>query len=208
VVVRTRLIVPLLLVTVAPATAQVEVPVRTTTLSVKDSATGDAHKRYFKTRAGTQPSLIEPGDGRIVLPAAGGAGDPTIHGATLIVYNSNGRPLQFTIPLPASGWDVIGTAANLKGYQYHDASPSDGPVGRIFVKKDKLFVMGGKDEFGYALDDTQQGRMAVRFTMGTEVTWCLDAPAKTVGGTTTLNDSRTRFIAPKTAAADVCPPLP
>jgi hypothetical protein len=126
----------------------------------------------------------------------------------MTVYNSNGRPLQFTVPLPASGWDVIGTAANLKGYQYHDPSPADGPVGRIYVKKDKLFVMGGKDEFGYGLDDTQQGRMAVRFTMGSEVTWCLDAPAKTVNGTTTLNDSRTRFVAAKTPAADVCPPLP
>lgn len=202
------LIAAVILAASVPAAAQTIIPIRTTTLAVKDSVSGDAHKRYFKTRGGTQPSLIEPGDGRIALPAAGGPGDPTIHGASMIVYNSNGRSLSFTTPLPASGWDVIGTAANLKGYQYHDPSPSDGPVGRIFVKKDKLFVIGGKDEFGYALDDTPQGRMAVRFTMGTEVTWCLEAPAKTVNGTTTLNDSRTRFVAPKTPAADACPPLP
>jgi hypothetical protein len=50
--------------------------------------------------------------------------------------------------------------------------------------------------------------MAVRFTMGTEVTWCLDAPAKTAGGSTAKYDNRTHFVAPKTPASSVCPPLP
>ena len=138
-----------------------------TVIVVKDSilVPPNVKKRKFKWRTSTKPFQIPAGAPRIVPPAPGGPGDPTIHGATLIVYNAAGRPLSSTFALPAENWVINGSVENFKGYRFKDDTVIDGPVLRIYVKFDKLFVFGGRDNWTYLLDGQQQVRMAGRLIM-------------------------------------------
>jgi len=176
-------------------------PVPTVALVVKDDPVPpvDPEKRFFKFRSGTR---LLPTN-RIVPPAVGSAGDPTLFGATLTVTNVGGDPQTLTIDLPAARWKVIGTATLLKGYQFHDDDVSDGPVFRVFVKTDKLFVVGGRTDWTYVLSTTPQGGVAVRLDVGTGVSWCSEAPAKTPA---TIYDTPAKFVGVKGSIPALCAP--
>jgi hypothetical protein len=175
----------------------------TVSLVVKDDATLpiEPKKRFFKLRSGTKTEPVV----HIVPPAVGGAGDPTIGGATLTVYNTDGVPQVATYALPAARWSLIGTATTFKGYQFHDDTPVDGPVVRIFVKPDKIFVAGGKANWTYLLGTTPQGRVAARLALGADDGWCVEAPAQTPPA---VYDTPVRFVGAKGARPPTCPPVP
>lgn len=142
-------------------------------------------------------TVLQPTD-EIAPPAPGSAGDPTVWGATFVVYNAAGGTESFTAALPAAGWSV----AFKTGYRF--VSPT-GPVLKVFVKQDRLWVDAGKPGFGYTLDEPSQGAMAVRLTLGTGVTWCAsvvpNAPASRY-------DRPGKFFATRAGAPGACPPLP
>jgi hypothetical protein len=85
---------------------------------------------------------------------------------------------------------------------------SSAPITRIVLKKDVLKIKGGRSAFAYTLDEPQQGRIAIRLTVGAMI-WCTETPAKAVGQppTTAANDRRDRFIDQGNLPAS-CPLLP
>jgi len=172
--------------------------------------TPSARKMSFKatTKRDATPN-------RVVAPAPGSAGDPTTGGssgggATLIVYDSAGSGEQVTVQLPASGWRMLGKAGAPKGWEF-SGSDSSNPVSRVTVKADQLKVKAGKANWDYTLNEPSQGRIAVRLQLGTNATWCADAPAKSSGNppSTASNDHVDKFTAqPKTPQPSSCPTLP
>src|SRR5262249_9227192 len=158
-------------------------------------------KRFFKLRSGTKLAT----SGRIVPPSPGGAGDPTLGGATITVFATGGPSPIVPYALPASHWSLIGTTINFKGYQFPDKTPADGPIVLLFVKPDKIFVAGGKANWGYLLDGGPQGSVAARLTLGSDDGWCVEAPAKTP---ISINDTPARFVGAKGALPASCAPVP
>jgi len=158
-----------------------------------------ARKVVFKSKTKTDPV-----ENRVVVPAQGSAGDPTVNGATLVVYNSAGSGEKVTVALPAAGWQIIGSPSAPRGYRFGGLDRAD-PISRVVVKADQITVRGGKQNWLYTLNETAQGRVAVRLRLGSALPWCADAPAKAG----VANDRVDRFTAqPKTAAPVACPPVP
>ncbi len=106
------------------------------------------------------------------------------------------------VALPASGW-----SKTAKGYRFRGTNGITGAL----VQTDQLTIDGKGAGWTYALTAPAQGRVALRLTFGTGVTWCASAPAKTAGKppSTTANDHPGLFVAAaKTPAPATCPPVP
>ena len=174
---------------------------QTTSLVLADKTTPpDPSRRKIRFVATTKK---EPDDHRVVAPSPWSAGDPTLHGATLVVYNSAGSGEAVTIQLPAGRWKK--NARIPATYTFVDKT---GPISRVVVRADRLQLQGGKAQFAYSLDEAQQGRMAIRLHLGTGIAYCSDAPAKTSGKppTTARFDRTDLFQAqPKSPYPTTCP---
>ena len=150
------------------------------------------------------------GDGpghRIVPPQPASPGDPTIHGATLIVYDSAGSGERVSIALDGGGWTASGSLAKPK-YRYRDTT---GPISRVSLRADRVTITGGRTGFGYTLDEPRQGRMAIRLVLGSALVLCADAPPRATGHPPTITryDTLDRFTAaPGAPAPAACPQLP
>src|SRR5262249_22746682 len=94
--------------------------VPTKSIELKDGAAVSQRKVSFKSST-KGASDTE----RIVPPPAGGVGDPTIRGATLIVYNSAGLTTDVDMVDLASGWSRLGGGAMLKGWKFKSKT---GPI--------------------------------------------------------------------------------
>lgn len=104
------------------------VTVPTSLLSMQDATvTGRDSRRRFKFRTKTVHGVAAH---RIVAPAAGTPGDPTVGGAMLHVFNSAGSGEQVTVALPVSGWK-----ATRNGYRFRSHS---GAISSVRVKQDRL----------------------------------------------------------------------
>jgi len=156
------------------------VPVAAKKLRVRDDQTRPK-RRQLKLRVSTRRAEDL---NRVVLPAPGSDGDPTLGGGVVIVYDSAGGSDATTISLPASGWELLGAPGNPRGYRYRATSESD-PARKVVVKKDSITVDLGGASFGYGLSDAPQGRVATRLELGAQVVWCTDAPAKDAAHDTT-----------------------
>jgi hypothetical protein len=139
-----------------------------------------------------------------VAPARGTAGDPTINGATILVYNSAGSGEVVAVDLPASGWVTLGTATRPLGYRFRARSA---PIGTVMVRNDGISVSGGGETWGYTLNEASQGSVAVRLKMGTlGVTWCAEAGRAPYQARYDVVD---RFLGMTgTPAPAACPALP
>jgi hypothetical protein len=177
-------------------------PLPVAELTVKDDAVEPIIPKWraFKMRSGTRYDPFV----HIVPPALGSAGDPTLHGGVLTIFNVGGPPQVVTYPLPAERWRLIGTPENFKGYHFHDDTPADGPIVRVFVKPEKLFVSGGKTNWTYLLGPVPQGTIAVRFALGADEGWCVEAPAKPPFE---RFDTPARFAGSKGAIPASCTPV-
>jgi len=138
------------------------VAVETGKLDLKEKAIAFGVERTFtfKPRASTA----------IVPPAAGSAGDPTLHGATLRLYNASGSGEALTVALPAAAWTRSGT-----GYKH---CPKGASVLCVTVRPRTFSVKAKGTAFGYTLDERRQGSLAVRLTLGSGVQWCAETGAK------------------------------
>ena len=191
------------------------VRIQATSLTLKDDTLPpiNLNVRKFSFKSSTKKD--GPGN-RIVIPPFSGSGDPTIVGATLVVYNSGGLTTDaVTVSLPptspdGSAWTRLGTPTSPQGYRYKGKNPN-GPVASVTVRADSISIRGGKASWSYTLNEAAQGRVAVRLRLGTGAGWCADAPAKASGTppSTATNDTVDRFVGqPKTPAPGVCPSLP
>ena len=117
---------------------------------------------------------LRSADAAIAPPSAGGFGDPTVHGAALVVRNPASGD-EARIALPATGWRTVQRAGEppaARGYRYRDPSHAHGPcsagdvaVGRLAAK------CSGAD--GFALDAATQGSLVVALEIGTEQVSCM-----------------------------------
>jgi len=157
----------------------------------------DARKFVFKSKT----KDVAPAN-RVVPPAVGGEGDPTLHGASLVVYNSAGTGEAFGEALPAGDWIALGSPASPKGFKYKTNDPARSVV-RVVVKRDLLKVKAKGAAWGYTLDEPTQGSIAVRFGLGSAAPWCADTPG--AAG----RDEQDSFTGVKDAPAPgACPPVP
>ncbi|MEW6271802.1 MAG: hypothetical protein AB1689_21170 [Thermodesulfobacteriota bacterium] len=180
------------------------VRVQTTALRLADDSTPPANpeRRKITFRSATAK---DPEVNRIVPPPPGAAGDPTVSGARLRVYNSAGSGEQLDLALPAAGWLALPSG----GYRFKGGT--DEAVRDVTLKPDLLTVRGGGSTWGYTLDEPSQGRVALRLTLGDALDLCADAPARLAGRppTTEQNDRRDKFVAAsKTPAPASCPVPP
>src|SRR5262245_39028714 len=143
------------------------VTIPTKLLSFKDgTAVQQAKRRKFRFEAATTGAN---GTHHIVPPPPGSAGDPTLVGATVRVYNAADSGEEVAVTLAPSGWTATGN-----GYRFRSA----GPVMLVKLKLGRLSIKAAKAAWGYTLDEPEQRRMAVRLTLGSSVQWCAEAPAR------------------------------
>jgi hypothetical protein len=167
----------------------------------------DANKRRITFNV---KSTYELPSRQVVPPLPGSAGDPTVGGATLQVYNADGVTTDaVSVALPASGWSALGSASSPKGWKFRgDASAA---IRSIVIKSNAIILRGGRGAWGYSLDEASQGRIALRLALGTDIGWCTATPADAKGSppTTAKADHPGYFRAGGLAAAPAtCPPLP
>lgn len=152
---------------------------------------------------------------RTSTPEPGSASDPTLAGAggggaVLTVYNTAGSGERFTVVLPAERWQLQGNPSNGLRYVYV-GDPATEPVWKVWLKRTKVTVRGGKQHWGYSLDEPAQGRIAIRLTLGTGITYCAEVPPRTTGSppSSASFDRPGMFKGqPKTPPPAECPPLP
>jgi hypothetical protein len=184
------------------------VVIRTSSLAMRDH-TGPppaATRRRLTFHAATS------GDGAahaVTVPARGTAGDPTLNGAVLDVYDAAGSGERVTVVLPGAGWVPYGDPATPVGYRWTARSRSD-PVARVIVRTNRIRVRAGGASWAYTLDEAQQGAIALRLRLGAGTPWCASAPAKTTGSppSSAPYDHQDRFVAARNTLPAVCPPLP
>jgi hypothetical protein len=180
------------------------VNVQTTALRLRDDNVPPANLNNRRVRFRSQTRL-DPQANRVVVPAVGGAGDPTLNGGTLIVYNAASGGDIAIVLLPSGRWERLGTLASPKGYLYTDPDRS-APIRRVRVTADRIAVRGGRENWTYTLDESSQGSVGVRLLLGSGVTWCAQGGQP---GFPPRRDERDRFIAARrTPPPPVCPLTP
>jgi hypothetical protein len=179
------------------------VTVGTHSLIMKDSVVYPGSRKFsFNVRSAEAPEAH-----RISVPPPDGPGDPRWFGGALVVYNGSGTGEAFTIDLPAEQWRLYGSTVNDWRYVYSAGSP----VWKVYVKRYKVSVRGGKALWGYTLDEPSQGTLAVRLTLGSSVTWCSVAEPQTSGSppSSAAYDLPNKFKARRLQSAPAaCPALP
>lgn len=196
---------PDLVITVDPG-----ILIATTKLRLQDDSGIAPNPSKRKIRFGARTKEM-PTANRIVSPPRGSAGDPRTTGATLTVYNSNGGTQTTTVSLPAAEWVAVGTDADPKGYQFKTADPMAPLVFKVKVGDDTLRVVGRGPSWAYPLSAPPQGSVALRLQLGSGVTWCADAPARSGGSppSTAKYDIVGKFVAEKQLVApSTCPLTP
>lgn len=184
------------------------VPISSRTLVLKDGqASGNPNDRSLNFVSSTKK---DPPANRIAPPAVGGAGDPTLGGGTLRVFNAAGSGELVEVDLDSSLWTVTGS-----GFEYRNPA-AGAPIKKVVVKANKITVKGAKAGWPYTLNEARQGRMALRLSLGVDsggVDWCAEAAARrtrTKPPTTEKNDRVDRFKGEKSGPPTACaaPPIP
>jgi hypothetical protein len=189
---------PTLTTTTSTSTTTTTLPwtlIRTSSMTLRDDAANPARRRVgFKSA-----SKLDPTANRIVSPAPGSVGDPTLGGATLTVYNAAGGPETVEVALPAAKWSE---AAG--GYLFRNKDEGL-PISSVTVRANKIVLKGGKASWGYTLDEPSQGRIALRLTLGSAPPWCAQAMPRTGTRFDTIGVFRAQ---PNTPAPASCPAVP
>lgn len=177
---RPSLLVAALLVSASfaiPGAAQETVLVGSHLMKMVDDTTPPIYPGKKKFNWRVRSGKTAPPENQVVIPDGGTDGDPTIHGGTFTVYNAAGSGEVWTVDLPASQWVRTGNPTN--GYRYIFTSLP--PVQKVWLKQNKITFRGGKEPWGYSLDEPSQGALAVRLTLGTGITWCTVAQPYATG---------------------------
>ncbi len=180
------------------------VNVQTTALKLRDDSVPPANPNSRRVRFRAQTTLDPPAN-RVVAPAFGSAGDPTLNDGMVVVYNAASGDDIAIVGLPSGRWERLGTSTNQRGYAYTDPDP-DARIRRVRVMRDRIMIRGGKQNWTYTLGESSQGSVGVRLALGSGVTWCAQAGQL---GFPPRRDERDRFVAARrTPPPAVCPLTP
>ena len=109
-----------------------------------------------------------------------------------------------TYALPAEFWGRTGNEAR-PGYRYRDNDASAGPIKKVVLGRGKMTITA-KGDGVYELAGAPQQAMALRLELGTGISFCASAPARSPAE---KFDSTRKFDAEKNSPAPVaCPPIP
>lgn len=113
-------------------------------------------------------------DEAIVPPVPGSGGDPTVHGARVLLANPVTGELDEYL-LPASGWVGLGTPAGSRGYKYTDKDLANGPCKKAVLrpgKLGKLVARCGGSQMNFDLDEPSQAALVATFQPGSDPALC------------------------------------
>lgn len=142
------------------------------------------------------------------LPVAGGAEDPTLNGAEIIMFDIvSGGAGEFTHSLPAAGWSALGDPPGSKGYKYKGASAGD-PLCKVVLIKPSVIKAVCKGAI--PLDPPFAGDEGIILgvpsgTASAAIRYCAE-----FGGTEKKNDTNTfkHKDAPAPGSCPLVPPPP
>lgn len=183
--------------------------IRATSMMLRDgTAAGDPTRRRLAFRSATyrgSPSGVVP-------PAPGSAADPSLSGATLLLYNASGSGEKATVALPASLWSRFGNPSGRWGWRYADPLRVSGPVSSVKLDSKGTFTIAARGAtLAYTLDEPLQGSLALRLDLGGAAAMCALSPARTSGNppSTAASDRVDRFVgAPNAPPPAMCPAVP
>jgi len=142
-------------------------------------------------------------DAALTAPAPGSPADPRDAGGQITVSGAS----SFTQLLPTSGWRLLGTAANPRGYKYVDSALANGPCRLVLIKDGTrakaICTGGGALPLSYDLQPAQsETAVAVHLTLGGTAAYCT-----TFSGASILRDGSDgkTFLAKQAAAPASCP---
>jgi YVTN family beta-propeller protein len=173
------------------------IPSKKLTMRDRTVPAPDPQRRRISFKSVTTQS--NPGN-KIIPPTLNGPEDPRVVGGTLTVYNSSGLASDVvTEPLVAGGWTSTGPTS----YRYVNAT---GGITKIDLKLDSLGIKGGKSPWTYTLDESAQGSVAVKLTIGSH-SWCANVPARLSGNppSPAKNDRTDKFVGQPKSLAVGCP---
>jgi outer membrane protein assembly factor BamB len=135
-------------------------PVGGRRLGVRDVA-GQPGRRSLRTLSN---------DASIAVAPPGSAGDPRVSGAVLTLLNPTTLE-SASLPLPAAGWQGLGSPSGARGYRYVDGAGTYGPCNRVTLKPKLLSARcsGRNAPFPFTLDEPSQGSLTVSLTIGDPV---------------------------------------
>lgn len=106
-------------------------------------------------------------DRGLILPSPGGAADPTLVGASLVLFNPVSAETD-TYALPAANWTVSGDVTQLRGYAYRDSETTAGPCKSIKLRKGgRLKVKCAGPSLAFTLDEASQGALGISLQFDT-----------------------------------------
>ena len=135
--------------------------------------------------------------------------DPTIHGATLKIFNPATEELA-SIDLPAPNWRAD---VRKKDYLYVDRGRVDGPCKRVIIDAPRRIVVRCVgDGIGFSLDEPSQGELAIALELGVDrMRYCAvfggTILADESTATSTRRAGRAFFKAEDSPLAIGCPPF-
>jgi outer membrane protein assembly factor BamB len=164
-------------------------------LQVRDDAL-DPNRRKIVLRS-TSPDLLVPG--------AGGLGDPTLGGASLMVSNP-GTLETFTTALPAANWTAKPTSDGVAVYRYRDSSFAAGPCRAVTLRTGRKLVakcIGA--QIGFTLDEPSQSVLDARLVLGTNgFPFCFTFGPGAASDTSTAGGSTGLFRVKAAPPAAIC----
>jgi hypothetical protein len=139
------------------------------------------------------------------LPATGGAEDPTLNGAEILMFDSDSPGAgSFTHILPAAGWSALGNPPGSKGFKYKGSLIGDSVCKVAMIKKGVIKgVCKGAIPIYPPIDGNAAFIIGVpNGTVSAAIRYCAE-----FGGTEKKNDTKI-FKHKNAAAPGSCPVLP
>jgi hypothetical protein len=170
-----------------PTAAGADKPIEGGKLFLMDSASPSLRRLQFAT---SDPSIS--------FGSNADSDTPTVHGASLLVFNPTTSEYQCII-LPPENWE-LGTPSGLR-YKYRDRTLASGPVQVALFKAGKVKVIAKGTALSFTLDEMNQGPMSAHYTSGTGNKLCAHFALVRV-------DRPNLFVATHAAPPGGCQPEP
>jgi hypothetical protein len=139
----------------------------------------------------------------VIAPSVGGGADPTLVGASLVLFNPSTAESE-TYALPAGNWSISGDPARLRGYKYRDSDFAAGPCKSVkLTVTGKLAAKCKGPLIGFTLDEATQDNLGMSLRFDTLQT-CTVFGGVVKRDTSSAGGNLGRFVATNAAEPAVC----